>query len=75
MAPLFLGIIILALGVAGLIFVNRRAFYRRNMAGVEEFNGFGSMVATRVFEKTVRIASWLVVVVGIALIAFPLMHR
>jgi hypothetical protein len=54
------------LGLAGLLFVNRRAFYRRNVAGLEEFDGYSRMLLTRFVERVIRIVSWLCLLGGIS---------
>lgn len=56
--------IILALGIAGIIYVRRRKFYRRNVAGVEEFKSFGSAVGTRFFEEFISVISFLAILFG-----------
>lgn len=44
-------------GIAGKHMVQRRRFYRRNLAGIEEFRSYGAMVATRALEGVLDIAS------------------
>lgn len=70
----FIGFLILGLGAVGLFFVNRREFYRRNAAGIEEFTGYGSMLATKLFEKTIRLVSSLLLLAGITLIGLTYIH-
>jgi hypothetical protein len=57
MSQVIFALVLVAIGVAGLLIVGRRAFYRRNAAGVEEHNGFASMLATRAVEKVIRVIS------------------
>jgi hypothetical protein len=56
------------LGIAGLLFVNRRAFYRRNVAGLEEFDGYSRMLLTRFIERIIRLVSWLCLLGGISVL-------
>lgn len=64
---LFVGVVFVVVGIAGFVFVGRRRFYRRNVAGVEEFSGYGSMLGSRFFETSVRLVSFLLFVVGVIL--------
>lgn len=57
-------IVLLAIGGYGLFWTNKRRFERRNVAGIEEFSSYGKAVATRGGEKIVRLASWLLLVLG-----------
>ena len=56
------------LGLAGLLFVNRRAFYQRNVAGLEEFDGYSRMLLTRFVERVIRIVSWLCLLGGLSVV-------
>lgn len=47
------GIGLVALAVAGDLWVKRRRFYRRNTAGLETFNSFGAALTTRGLERLV----------------------
>jgi hypothetical protein len=62
-----LGFVFLMAGIAAWFFVGRRRFHRRNAAGIEEFNGYASMLGTRVFEKGLRILAVLLVLAGFGL--------
>jgi LPXTG-motif cell wall-anchored protein len=64
MLKLFLGLIILALGIAGVFYVRRRKFYRRNMAGIEEFKSYGSAVGTQFLESLIGAVSFFVILIG-----------
>lgn len=66
---IFLGVIFLLLGVAGMLYVNRRRFYRRNSAGVEEFEGYGKMETARAFETIVKFSSVILVLWGLLMVA------
>jgi hypothetical protein len=61
-----LAVALWGLGIAGIVFVKRRAFYRRNMAGVEEFRGYGNMIVTRLFETSVNVAALFCIIAGAA---------
>ncbi len=61
---LLVHIIILAAGIAGVFYVHRRKFYRRNRAGVEEFRSFGSAVGARFLEELISIVSFLAILFG-----------
>jgi hypothetical protein len=65
---IIVGLVLLGLGIAGFLFVNRRSFYRRNAAGIQEFKGYGNMLTTRVFETILRIGSFLLVLLGLGAI-------
>ena len=56
---------LLAAGGAGWIIVGRRRFNRRNFAGIEEFNGYGSMLIARFIERIIRVASGVALVMGV----------
>lgn len=62
---LFIGIICLAVAAAGPVWVGRRAFYRRNIAGVEEHASFGSMFRTKTLENFVCFLSGLSALVAV----------
>lgn len=55
-SQLILGIIALALGIGLIYWINRRKFYRRNVAGLEGFSSFETSVFVRFME---RIGKWL----------------
>jgi hypothetical protein len=74
-AQVIFGLVFLALGATGLFSVNRRAFYRRNVAGIEEFDGYTKMLVTKLFEKTVRVISLFFVLGGIAMLALNFMRH
>lgn len=65
-----LAIILIALGGAGLMYVGRRKFNRRNFAGVEEFSGYASMLVNRLFERAIKVGS----VVALAAGVFSVIH-
>lgn len=44
------GLVLLAVGVAGSLWVERRRFYRRNAAGLQVFRSFGASLTTGAFE-------------------------
>jgi len=62
-----LGLILLGAGIWVWMFVGRRRFMRRNIAGIEEFNGYGGMLVTRFAEKGLRVFAVLLVLGGFGL--------
>ncbi len=64
---LWTGLILLVTGFAGILFVSRRRFYRRNVAGVEEHNGFGKMLVTTWAEKLIKFVSVFFVLGGVSM--------
>jgi len=55
-------------GLAGIHMVQRRRFYRRNQAGIEGFQDYRTMVATRAFESIIEGTSRLCVTAAIGLV-------
>jgi hypothetical protein len=58
----------LILIIAGLFirhWINRRAFYRRNAAGVEEFSSYSNATLTRFAERVGKLIGFILIVVGI----------
>lgn len=53
---LIVGILSLVLGIGLIYWINRREFYRRNVAGLEGFSSFEASVFIRFLE---RIGKWL----------------
>lgn len=64
MGYVILGIILAIVGIAGFFFIGRRQFHRRNVAGVEEFSGYGSMLGSRLFEGSVRLIAAFLFIAG-----------
>lgn len=64
---LSLGGAVLALiaGIALRMWVSRRAFYRRNEAGVEEFKSYSAKLGTNAIEGVVSIISVLLLLFGV----------
>ena len=56
MVALIIGLTLLGICVYGSIKLNGRAFYRRNHAGVEEFQNYGHMLRTKFKEGAIGIA-------------------
>ena len=61
-----LGLVLVFCGCAGVFFIGRRKFLRRNMAGIEEFGGYTKMLVTRFGEVIVKGLSLLCILGGIA---------
>ncbi|MDM1444428.1 hypothetical protein HX056_14010 [Myroides odoratimimus] len=53
---LIVGILSLVLGIGLIYWINRRKFYRQNVAGLEGFSSFEASVFIRLLE---RIGKWL----------------
>ncbi len=75
MLDLLIGVIFVLLAVGGIFFVKRRSFYRRNMAGVEEFESFSSVVLNRGLEKILSILSVVFFMMGVLLIISGLVGK
>ena len=63
------GILLVVLGYALRYLMNRRAFNRRNAAGVEEFKSYEAATGTRLLEGTGRKLGTLLIIVGLLLAA------
>jgi hypothetical protein len=61
---LTIGIVFFLASAFGLYWTGKRAFHRRNAAGVQEFNSFGGALATNALEGIIKIASWIGIVFG-----------
>lgn len=59
-----IGILLFFLSCFGLYWVGKRAFNRRNAAGVQQFNSYGGALAANAIEGIVKIASWLGIALG-----------
>jgi hypothetical protein len=65
---LLFGIIFLLAGGFGLYWTGKRAFHRRNAAGVQEFGSYGGALATRGMEAVIKIGSWLALIFGFLMV-------
>ena len=63
-----LGSIIALIGFGLRYFLNRRAFNRRNMAGLQEFSSFESATATRFVEGIGRLISLVFIIAGLLIL-------
>jgi hypothetical protein len=82
-----LGLVLILLAAAavfaaatwGTLHVESRRFYRRNWAGVEEFEGYRQMLLTRAAEKLalflLRPVQWLAGGMALSCIVMLLTHR
>lgn len=61
---LVMGLVFLAIGVAIIFWTNKRAFKRRNMAGVQEFSSYGHSLLIRTLERFGRIGAWFFILAG-----------
>jgi Na+/melibiose symporter-like transporter len=60
-----LAVVMLISACALFFYVERRKFYRRNEAGVEEFKSFTSSILSLVFEKALFLAAAIIALVGV----------
>ena len=72
---MFFRILLAVMGYALQYFMNRRAFNRRNAAGVEEFKSFEAAAGTRFLEGAGRKIGSVLIVVGLILAAFGFFGR
>ncbi len=61
---LLLGLFICAVSAIGFLANGRKAFYRRNQSGTEEFKSYGAMVVSRATEWVVYAISLAILLVG-----------
>ncbi|MBS0383089.1 MAG: molybdenum ABC transporter permease [Proteobacteria bacterium] len=62
---IFAGVLLMLAGYLVGLYVRRRAFYRRNEAGVEEFDSFGKSIASGLFEGVLKILSVALIFFGV----------
>ncbi|WP_018675946.1 hypothetical protein [Riemerella columbina] len=62
---LYSGIIILLVGIALRYWINRRRFYRRNVAGKETFSSYEKAVIVRILEKFGMLIAWVLILFGL----------
>ncbi|WP_217430968.1 hypothetical protein [Sphingomonas bacterium] len=55
---------LIAAGVAGLLWCNKRAFDRRNAAGVQEFRSYGHSLGVRTLERLARLGGLILILGG-----------
>lgn len=65
---LAVGIIFLIGGAFGLYWTGKRAFYRRNSAGIQEFSSYTGALVTNALEGIIRIGSLIGIVLGVMMI-------
>lgn len=62
---LIIAIIAIVLGAGIIYWINRRKFYRRNVAGLEGFSSFESSVFVRLLELIGRWIAYALIIIGI----------
>ena len=62
---LIIAIIAFVLGAGIIYWINRRKFYRRNVAGLEGFSSFGSSVFIRLLERIGKWIAYALIILGI----------
>lgn len=65
---MFYAILLIAIGVASIIYPSYAAFERTNENGVEVFNNFGDSLGAAMFEPLMRLVGLIFIVYGIVLI-------
>lgn len=58
------GVLLIAVGLALLLWTNKRAFDRRNAAGIQEFRSYGHALGARTVERLARLGGWLLILSG-----------
>ena len=66
---LAVGIIFFIGGAFGLYWTGKRAFYRRNSAGIQEFSSYSGALVTNALEGIIRIGSLIGIVLGVMMIS------
>lgn len=61
---LILGIISIVIGLAIRYIINRRRFYRRNVAGLETFSSYEKSVVTNILEHIGRLIAFVLIIFG-----------
>ncbi|WP_039816499.1 hypothetical protein [Xanthomonas arboricola] len=75
---MMLGLALLAAGFALQFLVGRRRFLRRNVAGIEQYGSYLSLLFNRAFNRLAALAAALLLAAGLVLIAadfFPGVHQ
>ena len=62
---LITGILSVIISIILKHWVGKRKFYRRNVAGIEEFKSYGSAVITDLLEKFVSFIAKVLIILGI----------
>ncbi|MRJ09338.1 molybdenum ABC transporter permease [Ornithobacterium rhinotracheale] len=62
---LVFGIITFILGIALRYWINRRRFYRRNVAGKETFSSYEKAVIVRILERFGKLIAWAFILLGL----------
>lgn len=60
-------IILLAVGIALRLWVNRRRFYRRGLGGLQHYSSYGRALFTTVFETLIMVAGFILIATAILL--------
>ncbi len=67
-SQLVFGIISFVIAIVLLYWINRRKFYRRNMAGIEGFSSFETSVLVRFLEAIGKLLAYALIIFGFFLI-------
>ena len=69
---ILLGLALIPAAFVGRTFAKRRQFYRRNAAGIEQFQRYSAMIKTQFKEGLVQILSFVVSLIGIVIFVYAL---
>ncbi len=67
-AQLVFGIIVIAVGIGLIYWINRRKFYRRSPMGAEGFSSFEASVFIRFIERVGKWVAYALIILGIVCI-------
>ncbi|MEC8326762.1 MAG: hypothetical protein VX100_11780 [Pseudomonadota bacterium] len=60
-----LGVAFLISAAAIFLYIDKRAFLRRNEAGIEEYSSYSSMIFSSVFEKLLILIGVVLTIIGL----------
>lgn len=69
---MIMGVVVFLASCYGLYWTGKRAFHRRNVAGIQEFGSYGGALATNALEGIIKIACRVGIVLGVAMIILSL---
>ena len=70
---LFIGIVLVVLGVLLRRNAKSRVFYRRNSQGIEEFDSYSNMELNRLFDVVLKFGGYVLILLGVVFIGNYLM--
>lgn len=69
-----LGVVLVIAGAVLNTWIDRRRFYRRNAAGIEEFSSYGSAMAARGLEGLAQVGARLGIGGGVVLLGMTFLQ-